>query len=85
MRHKAIQYFDPRHQEVLERPMIWADRLAIAFWLLTGGLGGIVYALWGDPGAFGFFEQIIGGLTFISWFSLRVLDWLFTGRIRYGT
>jgi hypothetical protein len=33
-----------------EAQMIWADRLAIALWLLFGGLLGLVYAAWGDPG-----------------------------------
>jgi hypothetical protein len=62
--------------------MIWADRLAIVLWLLTGGLLGLVYAAWGDPGAFILFEKIVGTIIGGLWFAARVLDWGATGRIR---
>lgn len=64
--------------------MIWADRLAIAFWLMTGGLLGLVYANWGEPGAFKAFEEVAGVVTMAIWFIGRILDWAFTGRIRYS-
>jgi hypothetical protein len=78
----AVRYYDPMNREIVGPQPIWADRLAIAFWLILGGLGGLVYAAWGVPGAFVLFEQIIGCFTAAAWFGLRVLDWLATGRIR---
>lgn len=81
----AARYYDPRGVEILEVKMIWADRLAIAFFLLTGGLLGIVYALWGVPGAFKTFEQVAASLSVAIWFAGRVIDFLVTGRIRHGT
>lgn len=68
----------PEHQP----QMIWADRLAIVLWLLTGGLLGMVYAAWGDPGAFILFEKIVGTIVAGIWFACRVLDFGTTGRIR---
>ncbi|WP_298800097.1 hypothetical protein [uncultured Devosia sp.] len=68
--------------EIPEPSFIWADRLGIGFWLLIGFPGSLVYLFWGDPGAFKLFEQIIGVLTLGFWFSLRVIDWMATGRIR---
>lgn len=68
-----------------ERPMIWADRLAIAVWLVFGGLVGLVYAAWGEPGAFKVYEEVVGCVVVAIWFAARVLDWLISGRIRYGT
>lgn len=65
-----------------EPQMIWADRLAIVLWLLTGGLLGMVYAAFGDPGAFVIFEKIVGVLIGSLWFAARVLDWGATGRVR---
>lgn len=65
--------------------MIWADRIAIAFWLMTGGLLGLVYANWGEPGAFKAFEEVAGAVTVSIWFIARVMDWTVTGRIRHST
>lgn len=62
--------------------MIWADRLAIVAWLLTGGLIGLVYLAWGEPGAFKAFEEVVGVAVGAMWFAGRVLDWGATGRIR---
>lgn len=81
-----VHFFDRHNREIIEPQMIWADRLAIAFWLFTGGIIGLIYAAWGDPGAFALCEKISGVLTVILWFGCRVLDFLFTGRIRpHGT
>lgn len=82
---QAARYYDPRGTEVPEPKLLWADRVAIALWLLTGGLIGLVYAIWGDPGTFLIFEKIVGTIIFGLWFAARALDWAFTGRIRYGT
>lgn len=80
MRH--ARYYAPNGVEITARKLIWADRIAIAFWALTGGLIGLVYAGWGDPGAFKTFEQIAGVATFGLWFIARVLDFAVTGRVR---
>lgn len=77
--------YDRHNREVTETGMIWADRLAIAFWLFTGGLIGLTYAAWGDPGTFAICEKVSGVLTAFIWFGCRVLDFLVTGRIRHGT
>lgn len=77
-----VRIFDRYGFEVPERQMIWADRVAIAFWLLTGGLIGAVYAMWGMPGYFVGFEQVAGVSTVAIWFACRVIDFAFTGRIR---
>ena len=76
------QIYDGLGREIQEPRMIWADRLAIALFLLTGGLFAPVYALWGDPGAFATFEEVAGCFCAAIWFAARVLDFLFTGRIR---
>lgn len=81
----TARVYDRNWNEVAEPKMIWADRLAIALFLLTGGLVGMVYAFWGDPGTFVTCEQVSAFLTFGVWFAARVLDFIFTGRIRYGT
>jgi len=82
MARAAARYYDRMNREILEPRMIWADRLAIALWLLTGGLLGLVYAAWGMPGAFKMFETIVGCFIAALWFGMRVCDWLATGRIR---
>jgi hypothetical protein len=69
-----------------DQPMIWVDRLAIALWLFFGFLIGLVYLAWGMPGAFKVYEEVVGCGVAAIWFSGRVLDWLFSGRIRpHGT
>jgi hypothetical protein len=77
--------YDRHDREIHEVQMIWADRLAIALWLVFGGLLGLVYAVWGDPGTFALLEKVVGTVVAMGWFAARVLDWLATGRIRYGT
>lgn len=79
------QIHDAEWRPVRGGRLIWADRWAIAFFMLTGGLLGLAYALWGDPGTFVICEKIAGSLTAVLWFFARVLDFAATGRIRYGT
>ena len=62
--------------------MIWADRLAIGIFLLTGGLIGLQYAFLGNPGTFPVVEEISAALSASTWFICRVADFIFTGRIR---
>lgn len=76
------RYHAPVTLEMVEARIIWADRLGIALWLLTGGLFGLVYLVWGDPGAFKAFETVTGLFSFAVWFICRVIDFAGTGRIR---
>lgn len=82
---QAARFYDPHGVEIREPTLIWADRLAISFFLLTGGLIGMVYAFWGMPGYFQAFEEAAASLTFALWVIFRVMDFLATGRIRHGT
>lgn len=82
MKHRPVTLYAVPTEE---RPMIWVDRLAIALWLVFGGLLGLVYAAWGMPGAFKAYEEVVGCVVLALWFTGRILDWLITGRIRYGT